>query len=95
MDNATIKKRFKKLEPYLDERLRRLVAGAEALAIGRGGISAVSRETGLCQEAIRAGYEELECVEALAPGRIRKVGAGAEADGRSSPGTEGRLGTIN
>jgi len=57
MDNATIKKRFEKLEPYLDERLRRLVAGAEALAIGRGGISVVSRETGLCREAIRVGCE--------------------------------------
>ena len=76
MDNATIKKRFEKLEPYLDERLRRLVAGAEALAIGRGGISVVSRETGLCREAIRVGCEELESAETLSLGRIRKAGAG-------------------
>jgi len=76
MDNATIKKRFKKLEPYLDERLRRLVAGAEALAIGRGGISVVSRETGLCRESIRVGCEELECAETLSLGRICKAGAG-------------------
>lgn len=76
MDNAAIKKRFEKLEPYLDERLRRLVAGAEALAFGRGGISAVSRETGLCREAIRGGCQELEQAENLSQGRIRKAGAG-------------------
>src|SRR5512137_826186 len=76
MDNATIKKRFEKLEPYLDERLRRLVAGAEALAIGRGGISVVSRATGLCREAIRVGCEELESAETLPLDRIRKAGAG-------------------
>ncbi len=94
MDNATIKKRFKKLEPYLDERLRRLVAGADALAIGRGGISVVSRETGLCREAIRVGCEELESAETLSLGRIRKVGAGG-TDGRSRSDTEGGFGTIN
>lgn len=76
MDNAAIKKRFEKLAPHLDERLRRLVAGAEALAIGRGGITAVSREIGLCRESIRSGCLELENVDTLSPIRIRKVGGG-------------------
>lgn len=76
MEHAAIKKRFEKLDRYLDERLRRLVAGAEALAIGRGGISAVSRETGLCREAIRQGCQELEQQNALPQGRIRRKGAG-------------------
>jgi hypothetical protein len=95
MDNATIKKRFEKLEPYLDERLRRLVAGAEALAIGRGGISVVSRETGLCREAIRVGCEELESAETFTAGSYSKSGSGTETDGRSRPDTEGGFGTIN
>jgi transposase len=76
MDNAAIKKRFEKLAPHLDERLRRLVAGAEALAIGRGGITAVSREIGLCRESIRSGCLELENADKLSPSRIRKVGGG-------------------
>lgn len=76
MDNAAIKMRFEKLTPYLDERLRRLVAGAEALAIGRGGITVVSRETGLCRESIRSGCQELENAATLSPGHIRKAGAG-------------------
>lgn len=76
MDNAAIKMRFEKLTPYLDERLRRLVAGAEALAIGRDGITVVSRETGLCRESIRSGCQELENAATLSPGHIRKAGAG-------------------
>jgi hypothetical protein len=76
MEHAAIKKRFEKLDQYLDERLRRLVAGAEALAIGRGGISAVSRETGLCREAIREGCQELERQDHLPEGRVRRKGAG-------------------
>jgi transposase len=76
MEHAAIKKRFEKLDQYLDERLRRLVAGAEALAIGRGGISAVSRETGLCRKAIREGCQELERQDHLPEGRVRRKGAG-------------------
>jgi hypothetical protein len=41
MDNAVIKKRFETLSPHLDERLRRLLVAAEAVAIGRGGITTV------------------------------------------------------
>lgn len=85
MDNTTIKKRFERLSPYLDERLRRLVAGAEALAIGRGGITVVSRETGLCREAIRGGCQELECHANLSPGRIRKSGGGRKRTTEQDP----------
>jgi hypothetical protein len=74
MDNAVIKKRFETLSPHLDERLRRLLAAAEAVAIGRGGITTVSRETGLCREAIRIGCQELE--DKTISSRIRKPGAG-------------------
>ena len=37
--------RFEKLAPFLDERMRRLVAASESLAIGFGGTSQVSRQT--------------------------------------------------
>jgi hypothetical protein len=76
MDTSAIKMRFETLTPHLDERLRRLVAGAEALAIGRGGITAVSREIGLCRESIRSGCLELGNADKLSPSRIRKVGGG-------------------
>jgi transposase len=73
-----IGRRFKLIGGMLDERLRRCVAAAEALAIGRGGISIVSRATGLSRQAIQAGVAELKLPERkrLPAGRIRKPGGG-------------------
>lgn len=59
VDVNILKKRFELLTPVLDERLRRLVASAEAEAIGRGGISLVSEATGVSRRAIRMGRKEL------------------------------------
>ena len=42
-----IRIRFETLSPFLDERLRRLFAAAEAKAIGYGGITLVSKATGV------------------------------------------------
>lgn len=63
------------LWPHLDERARRMVAAAEALRLGRGGISQVSRACGLSRVTITKGIAELN--EAPLPeGRIRRAGAG-------------------
>jgi nucleoside-diphosphate-sugar epimerase len=73
-----IRRRFRLIEPHLDERLRRLVAAAEVAAAGAGGVSAVARATGVSRRAIRAGAQELKRrgTAALAPGRIRRPGGG-------------------
>ncbi|MHB1935328.1 MAG: ISAzo13 family transposase, partial [Acidobacteriaceae bacterium] len=48
MDGLTgVGQRFAALEPVLDEKSRRLLAAAESKAWGRGGISAVSKTTGV------------------------------------------------
>jgi transposase len=75
---AAIRRRFRLIEPHLDERLRRLVAAAEVAAAGAGGVSAVARATGVSRRAIRAGAKELKArgAAALAPGRIRRPGGG-------------------
>src|SRR5258708_3949682 len=44
--------------PLLDERTRRLMAANEACALGRGGISQVSRACGLSRKAIAQGIRE-------------------------------------
>src|SRR6202158_6205851 len=71
--------RFKLLESHLDERLRRLVAAAEAEALGARGISLVSRSTGVSRRAIRQGLQELREAEPPKPSgphRIRRAGGG-------------------
>jgi transposase len=71
-----IRRRFRLIEPHLDERLRRLVAAAEVAAADS--VSAVARATGVSRRAIRAGVKELKArgAAALAPGRIRRPGGG-------------------
>ncbi len=76
-DLAGIKSRFTALAAVLDERSRRLMVAAESAAIGRGGISAVSRATGVSRPVIRKGIAELK--QAVSPppvGRVRRTGGG-------------------
>ena len=75
-DIAEITARYEALKPVLDERTRRLVAAAESQAIGKGGISSVSRATGISRPVIRQGIAELKDPALLAPGRIRREGGG-------------------
>jgi transposase len=75
-EEAAIKRRFEQVAGKLNERARRLVAASEAMALGWGGISAVSRATGLSRKAISHGIKELQQEEGEAEGRIRKVGGG-------------------
>ena len=74
-----VKSRFELIRPLLDERSRRLVLGAEAKLFGRGGVSLVSRATGVSRAAITEGKKEVETqepVKALGTSRIRKEGGG-------------------
>jgi transposase len=71
-----IKKRFGALSRLLDERSRRLVAAAESLAFDRGGISAVSRATGVSRPVIRQGIAELKNPQTTWRGRVRRPGGG-------------------
>jgi DNA-binding phage protein len=75
-DIAAISARYEVLKPILDERARRLVAAAESLVIGKGGISSVSKATGISRPVIRQGMGELKDPTTLAPGRVRRPGGG-------------------
>jgi len=76
MDIDLIKQRFASLEPFLDERLRRLYTAAEAKALGHGGVSAVARATGVSRRAIANGLKELAAPAASSVKRIRQPGGG-------------------
>jgi transposase len=74
--HSGITERFTVLHSLLDERCRRLLAAAESQVIGRGGISAVSKATGVSRQVIRRGMAELKEPSAVMPGRIRRSGGG-------------------
>jgi transposase len=78
VDEVTIRRRFQLIERHLDERMRRLLAAAEAEAVGFGGASVVARATGVSRRAIRSGARELkEVPRGLGLGqRIRRPGGG-------------------
>ena len=63
IDEAAIRARYTFVAPFLDERTRRLVAGSEALTLGRGGATAVARATGLARNTVRRGVEDVLRVE--------------------------------
>jgi hypothetical protein len=78
IDHAAIRLRYEALGPLLDERGRRRFAAAEALAAGRGGVTAVSRITGVARSTIDRGLAELrgDAAPAAAPARVRRTGGG-------------------
>ena len=78
VDEAAIQLRYEALAPVLDERSRRRFAAAEARAAGRGGVSAVSRVTGLARSTIIRDLAELvgDVNGCAASGRVRRPGGG-------------------
>src|SRR5882672_346999 len=66
---------FATVMPLLDERQRRLLAGAQARALGRGGIEAVVQAAGMSRTTVQKALREMDSgVEP--PARIRRPGAG-------------------
>src|SRR5260370_39573056 len=67
---------FQLLEKALDERMRRLVGGAESLALGYGGVSIVAAATGVSRRAIHEGIKELRDPAWRSSDRGRRPGGG-------------------
>ena len=65
--DSPIGKRWQAMRGRLDERQRRVFAGAEAQAIGRGGVSQVAAATGLARATVLAGLRELDTACELPP----------------------------
>ncbi|MCK6633253.1 MAG: ISAzo13 family transposase [Fimbriimonadaceae bacterium] len=74
-DVDEMEKRITAIWAHLDERGRRLFAANEARQLGYGGVSRVSRACGLSRVTIAKGMSELDA-DPLAPGRVRRPGAG-------------------
>ena len=66
---------FAVLSPHLNERQRRLLAGAQARAVGRGGVAAVARASGMSRSTVSTGAAEVDEGPELTE-RVRRPGAG-------------------
>ena len=77
--------KFQVIFPHLDERQRRLLLGAEARALGHGGIRLVARAAGVREATVSLGAGELEAgAEPL--GRARRPGGGRKRAAALDPG---------
>ncbi|HTE81683.1 MAG TPA: ISAzo13 family transposase, partial [Reyranella sp.] len=86
IDTVAIKSRFDALAPFLDERGRRLLAASEAQAAGPGGVSAVSRATGIARSTIGRGLTDLRAGVDRLGGRVRRAGGGSKLASETQPG---------
>jgi hypothetical protein len=78
--------KFGEVLPHLDERQRRLYLGSEARALGRGGVAAVARVSGVPRQTVAAGAAELAAGEAPLAGRARRPGGGRKRAEEKDPG---------
>jgi Rhodopirellula transposase DDE domain len=77
--------KFGSVFPHLDERQRRLLMGAEARVLGRGGIRLVAAAAGVREATVSLGVSELESgAEPL--GRARRAGGGRKRLAETDPG---------
>ena len=74
-----IQQRYEGLSPVLNEQALRWFAATEAQSYGHGGVSLVSRITGIARSTICRGMKEIAEKRPLEAGRIRKRGAGRKA----------------
>jgi hypothetical protein len=70
--------RLSLIRTHLDQRAWRLLLGAEAKVLGRGGIKTVAAATGVHPDTVAQGVRALDYPEPI-PGRIRRPGAGRSA----------------
>ena len=82
--------KFQAIFPHLDERQRRLLMGAEARALGHGGIRLVARAAGVREATVSLGVGELDSgAEPL--GRARRPGGGRKQAADLDPGLRSAL----
>jgi hypothetical protein len=80
-----LRKKYLAVSPALGERGRRLWAGAEADAMGYGGVALLARATGLAISTVRKGRDESRRPATLPLGRDRNPGAGRKCLEKKDP----------
>jgi hypothetical protein len=81
---------YAEVRDVLDERQRRLVLGAAARRVGRGGIKQVAAAVGVVPETVSRGVADLKS-GVVADGRVRVRGAGRKPVTETTPGVVAAL----
>lgn len=71
-----IKQRYEMLAPFLDEKQRRLFAGAEAVSYGKGGLKRIAAVLEMSTATVSRGMKQIRNPEAIEPERVRQAGGG-------------------
>jgi transposase len=79
-----LREKFLSVASHLNERQRRLLAGAEAISLGRGGISRMARVVGISRPTITRGVNELNSAEPVLD-RVRRPGGGRKKASDKEP----------
>ncbi len=90
VDDESLAVKLAVLKPHLNERQWRLLLGAEAEAIGRGGIVLVARLSGSSRTTVQTAVNEIRA-GAQPDGRVRAAGAGRRPVEDAQPGIEQAL----
>jgi transposase len=80
----SLARRYAALRPHLDERQRRLLLGAEAAELGRGGVKAVAEATGVHPDTVARGVREIEG-KPEPTRRVRAPGGGRKKLSQTDP----------
>jgi hypothetical protein len=89
---VAVRQRFAAVKSTLNERQRRIWAAAEARELGYGGISTVTRVTGISRRAIHVALREMaNQLVAMPRERIRRPGGGRKRLTTTQPGIENAL----
>jgi hypothetical protein len=81
---------YAEVKAVLDERQRRLVLGAAARRLGRGGITKVAASVGVDPETVSRGVREV-AAGPVTDGRVRVAGAGRRPVTETAPGVSEAL----
>lgn len=77
-----LKEKYESILPFLNEKEKRIVLAADARCMGRGGLSKVSKLTGVSRVTLNAGLLDLEkkSLSTLSKTRSRKGGGGRKKE---------------
>ena len=56
----TLRSKYETLQPFLNERVRRLWSATEAMGLGHGGIAALTEATGMSRTTISSAIQEIQ-----------------------------------